>query len=108
MKKEILRQRRGYLVLRSEGLCFLEKWFKKSKRLPPNLVKLYQLLLHMVTLNGVIPVYLALRIGYTLGTIDVAVSKRYIELSSAPKKPSEEVLKKIKEIIGKPPREIIV
>jgi hypothetical protein len=34
------------------------------------------------------------------------VTKGYVESSPVPKKPSKEILKRIREIIGKPPREM--
>jgi hypothetical protein len=108
MKTQFPRRRKRYLVLKVKGLVFLETWFGTLKCVPPNLTKLYQLLLHMVTMKGIVPVYLALRIGYSGKVIDEAVTKGYVESSHAPRKPSEEVLKRIKEIIGKPPREMFV
>ncbi|MGC9321926.1 MAG: hypothetical protein ACP5FY_06780 [Kosmotogaceae bacterium] len=54
------------------------------------------------------PVYLALRTGYTSRLINEAVKRGYVELSLVPKKPSEKALKMVKEIIGKPPREMVV
>lgn len=101
-------RRSGYLVLKIKGLRFLETWFGAPKCVPPNLTKLYQLTLHMVTMKGVMPTYLAHRTGYTGKLINEAVRKGYLELSFVPKKPSEEALRKIKEIIGKPPREMVV
>jgi hypothetical protein len=106
MKTQFPRRRKRYLVLKAKGLEFLETWFGTMKCVPPNLTKLYQLLLHMVTMKGMVPVYLALRIGYSSKVIDEAVTKGYVESSHVPKKPSEEVLKRIREIIGKPPREM--
>jgi hypothetical protein len=66
------------------------------------------MLLHMVTMKGTIPVYLALRLGYTRQLIGEAVTKKYVELSLGPKKPSEDVLERIREIIGKPSRKMVV
>jgi hypothetical protein len=99
---------KGYLVLKVEGLDFLDTWFGTSKCLPPNLTRLYQLLLHMITMKGTLPVYLALRLGYTHRLIGKAVTKGYVELAPAPKKPSGKILKRVREIIGKPPREMFV
>jgi len=62
----------------------------------------------MVTMKGMIPVYLAVGLGYTSTLIREAVTKGYVELSFTPKQPSEEVLKRVKKIIGKPPREMVV
>ena len=106
MQRRNLHHRKQFLVLKIEGLKFLETWFGTLKCVPPNLMKLYQLLLHMVTMKGTVPVYLALKIGYTIKVIDEAVTKGYVESSPIPKKPSKEILKRIREIIGKPPREM--
>ncbi|MDI6904244.1 MAG: hypothetical protein QMD13_01955 [Candidatus Bathyarchaeia archaeon] len=94
-------------MLKVKGLEFLDTWFGTLECIPPNLTKLYQLLLHMVTLKGTIPVYLAIKLGYTGKLIYKAATKGYVELSLSPKKPSEEVLKRVKKIIGKPPREMV-
>jgi len=89
-------------------LEFVETWFGTQKCVPPNFTKLYQLLLHLVTMNGMVPVYLALRLGYTSKLIGEAVSKGFVELSLVPRRPSEEVLGCIREIIGNPPRQMFV
>jgi hypothetical protein len=106
MQRQFSRYRKQYLVLEAKGLEFVETWFGTPKCVPPDLTKLYQLLLHMVTMKGTVPVYLALKIGYTIKVIDEAVMNGYVESSPVPKKPSKEILKRIKEIIGKPPREM--
>jgi len=106
MQRQFSRHRKQYLVLKAKGLEFLETWFGTLKCVPPNLTKLYQLLLHMVTMKGMVPVYLALRIGYTIKVIDEAVTRGYVESSPVPKKPSEEISERIREIIGRPPREM--
>jgi len=62
----------------------------------------------MVTMNGTVPVYLALKSGYTSKLIGEALSKGFVELSLVPRRPSEEVLQSIREIIGKLPREMFV
>ncbi len=108
MRRRIIYRQKQYLVLKAEGLEFIETWFGTSKCVPPNLTKLYQLLLHMVTMNGTVPVYLALRLGYTRKPIGEAVSRGFVELSLVPRRPSDEVLGCIKEIIGKPPQEMFV
>jgi hypothetical protein len=108
MRRTSFIYQRKYLVLTVKGLEFLDTWFGTLKCIPPNLTKLYQLLLHMVTMKGTVPVYLALRLGYTGQLIGEAVRKEYVELSLGPKKPSEDVLKRIREIVGKPSREMVV
>ena len=95
-------------MLKDKGLQFLDTWFGTPKGIPPDLTRLYQLLLHMVTMKGTIPVILALRLGYTRQLIQEAVKRKYVELSLGAKKPSEDVSKRIREIIGKPSRKMVV
>ncbi len=108
MRRRIIYRQKQYLVLKAEGLEFIETWFGTPKCVPPNVTKLYQLLLHLVTMKGTVPVHLALKLGYTSKLIGEAVSGGFVELSLVPRRPSEEVLTCIGEIIGKPPREMFV
>lgn len=101
-------RRTRYLVLKAEGLDFIATWFGSPKCVPPNLTRLYQLLLHAVTMKGTISVQLASKIGYSGTVIKEAVKRRYVGLSSAPEKASKEVLDRIREIIGEPSREMLV
>jgi hypothetical protein len=89
-------------------LEFVETWFGTPQCVPPRLTRLYQLLLHMVTMNGMVPVYIALKSGYTRRLIGEVVSSGFVELSLVPRKPSDEVLRCIEKIIGKPPQEMFV
>ena len=108
MRRRLAYSQKQYLVLEVEGLEFVETWFGTPKCVPPSLTRLYQLLLHMVTMNGTVPVYIALKLGYTSRLIGEAVSRGFVELSLVPRRPSEEVLQSIREIIGEPPREMFV
>jgi len=100
--------RTQYLVLKAEGLDFIATWFGSPKSVPPDLRRMYQLLLHTVTMKGTVPVQLALKIGYSSTVIKEAVRRRYVELYSAPRKASREVLDRIREIMGEPSKEMIV
>lgn len=108
MRRRFSNRQKPYLVLDVEGLEFVEAWFGTSKCVPSSLTRLYQLLLHMVTMKGTLPVYSALKIGYTSKLIGQAVSKKFVELSLVPRRPSEEVLQRIRELVGKPPPEMFV
>ena len=77
---------KSFLVLTTKGVEFVETWFGASGRVPPHLTKLYQLLLHTVSMGGVISFRLALKAGYSRKVIKEAVSKAYIELTTVPKK----------------------
>lgn len=100
--------RTQYLVLKAKGLDFVATWFASQEKVPPDLTRMYQLLLHTVTMKGTIPVQLARKIGYSNITIREASKRRYVELSTVPKKASEKVLDRIREIIGEPSREMLV
>lgn len=99
---------RQYLVLRIEGLEFVRTWFDRRENVPPGLTKSYQLLLHLITMNGTIPVQLALRFGYTRSLIHEVIRKGYAVLSPTPRKPLEEVRVEIKNMIGRPPQGMFV
>ena len=95
-----------YLVLKLEGLEFVKTWFDKRESIPSSSTRLYQLLLHLITMNGVIPIQLAFRFGYTKKLVGEAIAMGYAILSPTPQKPLDEVLIQIKDIIGKPPQQM--
>ena len=51
---------------------------------------------------------LALRMGCSRKVIGEAVSNAYVELTRLSKKPEKMVLKRIREMVDEPPREIYV
>ncbi len=108
MRRKFSYRQKQYLVLKAKGLEFIETWFYTPRCIPSNLTKLYQLLLHMVTMKGTVPIYLTRRMGYSSKLIGEAVSRGFVELSLVPKNPSDEVTKYIREIIGKPPQKMFV
>jgi hypothetical protein len=59
-------------------------------------------------MKGTISVYQALGLGYSGKSLGEAISRGFIELSLVPKRPSEEVLGFIREIIGEPPQQMFV
>lgn len=107
-RRSQLSLRRQYLILKAEGLELIKTWFGTHECVLPNLTKLYQLLLHLVTMNGTVTVDQALRLGYTGKSVSEALSRGFIELSLVPKRTSEQVLGCIREIIGKPPQQMFV
>lgn len=108
VKLEIIPSRKLYLILTVKGLDFVNEWYKSNRHIPSNLTKLYQLLLRTARLNGVINMWVALRLGYSREVINRAISKAYLKLSPSPIRPSDETIRRIKEVFSKPPREIYV
>jgi len=95
-----------YLILTSKGLDFVDRWFKSNEHIPSSLTKLYQLLLQTARLNGVVNMWMTIRLGYSKDVISKAISLEYLKLSPRPRKPNNEVLRRMKEIHGKAPKEI--
>lgn len=98
--------RKLYLILTIKGLDFVDDWFNSNEHIPSSLTELYQLLLRIARLNGVINMWIAMRLGFSKDVINKAISNAYLVLSRRPRNRSNEVLRRIKEMHGKPPEEI--
>ncbi len=99
---------RHFLVLTSKGLNFVTGWFGTPGRVPTHVTKLYQFLLRTASMGGVMSLRLAIRMGYSRKVIEEAVSNAYVKLTRVPSKPEKEVLKRIQDMVGEPPKEIYV
>ena len=97
-----------FLVLTSRGLEFVTGWFGTSGRVPSPVTTLYQLLLRIVSMGGVMSLQLAYRVGYRINVIEKAVSNDYVELNPVSKRLEKKVLKRIKNMVGEPPRELYI
>ena len=96
------------MVLTAKGLEFIEVWFGATGRVPPNVTKVYQLLLHTASMGGVVSFQMTLRIGYDREVVEEAVSNGYVDPTPVSRKPEKEVIMRIKEMMRKPLREIYV
>lgn len=94
-------------MLTVKGIQFTEKWFH-AEHVPANLTKLYQLLLKLIRMKGVMEVRLAQRLGFSSLCVGRAVSAGYVKVFNLPIMPEKDVQQKIAEIIGEPPRRIYV
>ena len=90
-----------FLILTNDGIKFAKRWFRSRKRVPPKISRLYQLILKIVMMKGVITLIGAQRIGYAEKVIQDAISRRYLRLARKPSKPSREVTQDINKLIGK-------
>ena len=100
--------RKLFLVVTVKGLDFVDEWFGSGERVPVNLTRLYQFLLQTIQIGGVMSMWTAFRLGYSRDVVNKALSNAYVELTRFSKKPEGEVFRRIKEIVGEPPREIYV
>jgi len=92
-------------VLTMKGIEFAEKWHY-AEHVPANLTKIYQLLLKLIWMKGVMETELAQRLGFSPVCIGRAVSAGYAKVISTPVSPKDDVQKKIAEILGEAPRRI--
>ncbi|MCW4037871.1 MAG: hypothetical protein NWF13_03950 [Candidatus Bathyarchaeota archaeon] len=99
------RYRDRYLVITLKGLRFAEKWYP-VEHVPSHIARLYQLLLKLIRVRGVMAVNPAKRMGYGENVIDQALSTGCIEIWGRPSRLPESVRDKILELIGEAPREI--
>jgi len=96
------RSRKGpFLILTSDGMKFAIKWRRSKGKIPPKMSRLYQLIMKIIMMKGVITLIGAQRIGFTNKVIQDAISRKYIRLAQKPSKPSIKVLQEIKKFIGK-------
>lgn len=103
----MIRSLRGarYLVITMKGLRFAEKWYQ-VEHVPPHIVRLYQLHLKLIQMNGTMAVDLTKRMSYGEKVIDQALSSGYVEIVNRPSGLPDSVRDKIVEMIGAAPREI--
>ena len=92
-------------MLTMKGIEFAEKWYY-AEHVPADLTKLYQLLLKLIWMKGVMEAGLAQRLGFSPLCIGRAVSAGYVKATRTPASAKDDVQKKIAEIIGEAPRRI--
>ena len=94
-----------YLMITVKGIQFVEKWYQ-AENIPADLAKIYQLILKLTWMRGVMPFNLATRIYYGKKPIEQARSRGYVKITGRFNRLSEGVKKRIREIIGEAPRQI--
>jgi hypothetical protein len=90
-----------FLILTNDGIKFARKWQRSNNKVPTNISRLYQLIIKIIMMKGVITLNEAQRIGYNKSVIQDAISRKYLRLTRKPSKPSREVIQEIKKFIGK-------
>lgn len=83
----------------------MERWYH-AEHIPTHIVRLYQLLLKLIWMKGIMVVSYAQRLGYDSKVLNQALSKGYVEIVERPSSLPISVQDKIVKIIGKAPREI--
>ncbi len=93
------------MVLTMKGIEFVEKWFS-AEHIPASLTKIYQLLLKLIWMKGIMEAELAQKLGFSSLCIEKAVSAGYVKVSSLPIMPEKDAQQKISRLVGKPPRRL--
>jgi len=93
---------RERLVLTEEGLQFVKRWFGVTRRVPSNVTREYQMLLHVCSFGGSISRKLIKQIGYEDETVEKALRDNYITVTA--KAPGRKVKSEIARMVGRPAR----
>jgi transcription termination factor Rho len=91
------------VILTEEGLLLMKKWFGIARRVPPDLTRIYQMLLHVGSFGGCISYELLKGIGYEDKTVNRAIEARFVVMSKDASKLQDRVKAEIARMVGKPP-----
>jgi hypothetical protein len=92
-------------MITSKGLNYAERWHP-IEHIPPEHMKLYQLLLKMIWMGGKMTINQAILIGYSKKIIAEARLNGYIKIVRRQDKLPYNIQQKISEMIGKAPQQI--
>ncbi len=95
-----------FVVLTEEGLAFVKKWFGVAGRVPLNLTREYQMLLHISGYGGSIKYELLKEIGYKDNILKKALEEKFIIISKDTSKLENKVKSEILKMVGKPPESL--
>ncbi len=97
-----------FVILTEEGLAFVKKWFGVAGRVPSELTREYQMLLHIGGYGGFIKYELLKEIGYKDNTLKKALKEKFIIISKDASKLEDKVKFEIAKMVGKPPESLYV
>lgn len=71
------------LAITMKGFGFMERWYH-AEHIPTHIVRLYQLLLKLIWMKGIMVVSYAQRLSYDSKVVNQALSKEYVEIVERP------------------------
>ena len=95
-------QRKRYVVITLRGIEFAEKWYA-AREIPPNVTRLYQLLLGLIWMRGTMTVP-AKQVDQKNSVVNRASSRGYVYIDERPRRIPEAIQHKIHAMIGEAPR----
>jgi hypothetical protein len=96
-------RRARYLVITMKGLQFIERWHT-ADHIPPQLTKLYQLLIKLFRMKGTMTTNLAKRLGYNKEILNLADAEGYVKIEHSFTRPSKSIQNTIATMIGEAPK----
>ncbi len=97
-----------FVILTEEGLAFVKKWFGVADRVPYDLTREYQMLLHVGCYGGSIRYELLKKIGYKDHTLKKALKEKFIIISKDASELEDKVKFEIAKMVGKPPESLYI
>ncbi len=91
-----------FLVLTRKGLEFVKRWFFDRGRVPSELTREYQLLLHICCFEGLMKYEILKEIGYNDSTIAKALREKLVTISKDGSELEEGVKAEIVKTVEKP------
>ncbi len=95
-------QRKRYVVITLKGIQFAKQWYA-ARRIPPRVTRLYQLLLGLIWMKGIMTVP-AKQVNQKNSVVNRARVRGYVIIDEKPRRIPEAIKHEIGVIIGKAPR----
>jgi len=92
---------KNLVILTEEGLLFVKKWFGIAKCVPPELTRIYQMLLHVGSFGGCISYEMLRGIGYEDSTLNKGIESKFIVISKDTSILQESVKAEIARMVGR-------
>jgi hypothetical protein len=97
-----------FVILTEKGLAFVKEWFGVAKRVPSDLTKEFQMLVHIGSYGGVMNYELLKEIGYADSVVKRALNEGFIIISKETSRLENNVKLEIARMVGKPPESLYV
>jgi hypothetical protein len=92
-----------FIILTKKGMSFVKEWFGVAKKVPSDLTREFQMLVHVCCYGGVMDLKLLKEIGYQENTIEKARKEEFVVISKDVSKLEDNVKSEIASMVGKPP-----
>jgi hypothetical protein len=84
-------------------MSFIKEWFGVAKRVPSDVTREFQILVHVCCYGGIMDLKLLKEIGYEDNVIEKAREEEFVVISKDASKLQDSVKSEIARMVGKPP-----